>query len=213
MFDRFQVRALAGPLMDIQRLVPKPLMRCLGCVLKVIVLLEGEPLPQSEVLSALEQVSSRISLVLKFIFAYNTTSIPVPPAEKHTHSMMLPPQCFTVGMVPGFLQTSSILVSSDQRILFLMVWESFWCLLANSMTKWVVMCLLQRSGFRLATLPWRPDWCSAAEMVVLLEVSPIFTDELWSSVTVTITFLVTCLTKALLPLIAQFRKSLGGSSI
>ena len=56
MFDRVQVRALAGPLTDIQRLVPEPLLRCLGCVLRVFVLLEGEPLPQSEVLSALEQV-------------------------------------------------------------------------------------------------------------------------------------------------------------
>ena len=51
-----QVRALAGPLKDIQRLVPKPLLRCLGCVLRVVVLLEGEPSPQSEVQSALEQV-------------------------------------------------------------------------------------------------------------------------------------------------------------
>ena len=51
--------------------------------------------------------------------------------------MMLPPPCFTVGMVPGFLQMwhlalgpkSWILVSSDQRILFLMFWDSlvaFW---------------------------------------------------------------------------------------
>ena len=56
MFDRGQVRALAGPLKDIQRLVPKPLMRCLGCVLRVVVLLKGEPSPQSEVLSTLEQV-------------------------------------------------------------------------------------------------------------------------------------------------------------
>jgi hypothetical protein len=54
MFDR--VRSLAEPLKDIQRLVPKPLLYCLGCVLRVIVLLEGEPLPQSEVLSALEQI-------------------------------------------------------------------------------------------------------------------------------------------------------------
>jgi hypothetical protein len=38
------------------RLVPKSLLRCLGYVLKVVVLLEGEPLPQSEVLSALDQV-------------------------------------------------------------------------------------------------------------------------------------------------------------
>jgi hypothetical protein len=38
------------------RLVPKPLLSCLGCVLRVIVLLECEPSPQSEVLSAMEQV-------------------------------------------------------------------------------------------------------------------------------------------------------------
>ena len=56
MFDQVQVRALAGPLKDIQRLVPKPLLRCLGCVLRVVVLLEGEPSSQSKVLSALEQV-------------------------------------------------------------------------------------------------------------------------------------------------------------
>ena len=56
MFDRVQVRALAGPLKDIQRLVRKPLLSCLGCVVGVVVLLEGEPSPQSEVLSTLEQV-------------------------------------------------------------------------------------------------------------------------------------------------------------
>ncbi len=61
---------------------------------------------------------------------------------------MLPPPCFTVGTVldrwwavPGFLHTyrlelrpkSSILVSSDQRILFVTILESFRCFLANSM--------------------------------------------------------------------------------
>ena len=56
MFDRGQVWALAGPAKDVQILVPKPLIRCLGCVLRVVVLLEGEPSPQSEGLSALEQV-------------------------------------------------------------------------------------------------------------------------------------------------------------
>ena len=55
MFDRVQFRALAGPLKIIQRLVPKPLLHCLGRVLRVVVLLEGETSPQSEVLSALEQ--------------------------------------------------------------------------------------------------------------------------------------------------------------
>ena len=52
-FDRVEVQALAGPLKYIQRLVPKQLLHCLGCVLRVVVLLEGEP---SEVLSALGQV-------------------------------------------------------------------------------------------------------------------------------------------------------------
>ncbi|XP_078262187.1 kelch domain-containing protein 1 isoform X3 [Rhinoraja longicauda] len=56
MFDRVQVQALAGPLKYIHRLVTKPLLRCLGCVLRVVVLLEGEPLPKSEVQNALEQV-------------------------------------------------------------------------------------------------------------------------------------------------------------
>ena len=55
----------------------------------------------------------------------------------------------------------------------------FRCLLANS--KRAVLYLLLRSGFHLATLPQSPDWCSAAEMVVLLKGSPISTDELWNS--------------------------------
>ena len=42
MLDRVQVQALAGPLKDIQRLVAKPLLHCLGCVPRVV---EGEPLP------------------------------------------------------------------------------------------------------------------------------------------------------------------------
>ena len=56
MFERVQVQALAGSHKDIQTLVPKPLLCCLSCVLMVVVLLEGGPLPQSEVQSALEQV-------------------------------------------------------------------------------------------------------------------------------------------------------------
>ena len=64
MFDRVQVRALAGPLKDIQRLVPKLLLRSLGCVLRVVVLLESEPMSLSEVLSALEQVFIKDLFVL-----------------------------------------------------------------------------------------------------------------------------------------------------
>jgi hypothetical protein len=44
-FNGVQVRTLAGPLKDIQRLVLKPLLHCLGCGLRVVVLLEGEPSP------------------------------------------------------------------------------------------------------------------------------------------------------------------------
>ena len=47
--DRGQLWALAGPLKDILRLCRKPLLRCLGCVLRVVVLLEGEAWPKSEV--------------------------------------------------------------------------------------------------------------------------------------------------------------------
>ena len=56
LFDLVHVWALAGPLKHIQRLALKPLMCCLGCVLRVVVVFEGEPSPQSEVLRALEQV-------------------------------------------------------------------------------------------------------------------------------------------------------------
>ena len=82
MFYWVQVRALAGANKYIQRLVPKPLLRCLGSVLIFVVLLGGEPSPQSEVLSALEHVSSRISLYFApFTFASILTSLPVPAAE------------------------------------------------------------------------------------------------------------------------------------
>ena len=44
--------------------------------------------------------SSRICLCLApFIALSILTSLPVPAVEKHPHSMMLPPPCFTVGMV------------------------------------------------------------------------------------------------------------------
>ena len=104
--------------------------------------------------------SARIFLYFAlFIFPSTQTSLPIPATEKHPHSMMITQLCFTVKMVPGFLQMwrlafrpkSSILFSSDQRNLFLMIWESFRFLLANS--KRGVICLLLGSGFHLATLP------------------------------------------------------------
>ena len=93
--------------------VPKPLLCCLGWVLTFIVLLEGEPSVQSEVLSILDQVFIKdISLLSLISFPLTLTSHPVPATEKHPQSMMLPPPCITVGMVlgrwwvvPGFLWT------------------------------------------------------------------------------------------------------------
>ena len=160
MFDQVQVRALAGPLKDIQRLVLKPLLRCLGCVLRVIDLLEGESLPQSELLN---RFSSSISLCFAtFIFPLILASLSVPPAEKHPHSMMLPPPFFTVGMVPGSSSRCNAWHSGQQVQSWFhqtrescFSWaESFRCLLANS--KWAVKCFLLRSGFHLTTLPYRP---------------------------------------------------------
>jgi hypothetical protein len=58
-FERVHVWALAGPLKDIHKLIVKPVLLCLGCVLRVIVLLEGETVPQSEVLSTLEEIFIR----------------------------------------------------------------------------------------------------------------------------------------------------------
>jgi hypothetical protein len=50
------IQSLRGPAEKNRRLVLKPPLCCLGCVLRVVILLESEPSPQSEVLSALEQV-------------------------------------------------------------------------------------------------------------------------------------------------------------
>ena len=61
--DWVQVRALTWQLKDIHRVVPKPLLRCLGCVLRVIVLLEGKPLAESEVLST--HLSTGIGQVMR----------------------------------------------------------------------------------------------------------------------------------------------------
>ncbi len=49
-------QALAGPFKNSHGVVVKPLLRYYSCVLRVIVLLEGKPSAQSEVLSTLEKV-------------------------------------------------------------------------------------------------------------------------------------------------------------
>lgn len=67
------------------------------------------------------------------------------------------------------------------------------------------------SSIRLATLPYRLDCWSAADMVVLLEGSPLSAEQRWRSVRVTIGFLVTSLTKSLLPRCSDWLS--GGSKL
>ncbi len=59
MSDWVHVPAVAGPLEYVHRVVPKKHLHCLGCVLRMIVMLEGKLSVQSEVLSALNQVFSK----------------------------------------------------------------------------------------------------------------------------------------------------------
>jgi hypothetical protein len=105
--------------------------------------------------------------------------------------------------VPGFLQIwrlefrpkSSILVSSDHKILFLMVWESLGAF-------WQTPSGLSRAFYWGVASIWplyhKGLIGGVLQMVVLLKASPISTEEHWSSVRVTIGFLFTSLSKALL---------------
>jgi hypothetical protein len=69
-------------------------------MLKVIVLLEGEPPSQSQISGRPKQVSVKnFTYLAPSIIPSILTSFPVPADEKHPHSMMLPPPCFTVGMM------------------------------------------------------------------------------------------------------------------
>ena len=76
----------AGPLKDIHRVVPRPLLYCLVCVFRVIFLLEGEPLAQSEVLSALDQVFIKDISVL--------CSVEFPPDMTHRFEVKQSNLCF-----------------------------------------------------------------------------------------------------------------------
>uniref|UniRef100_A0A8K9WQG8 Replication protein A subunit n=1 Tax=Oncorhynchus mykiss TaxID=8022 RepID=A0A8K9WQG8_ONCMY len=85
--------------------------------------------------------SSRISLYFAlFIFALILTSLPVPAAEKHPQRMMLPPPCFTVGMVPGFIQTSCLAFTPK---------SAFW---QNPSGLWTIRARVTKKN---NILPWR----------------------------------------------------------
>ncbi len=73
---------------------------CVTLAVCFIVMLEGEPSAQSEVLSAVEQVFiENISVLCSIQLSLNLTSLPVPAAEKHPHRMRLLPAHFTFGNV------------------------------------------------------------------------------------------------------------------
>ena len=101
----------------------------------------------------------------RFIFPTIKTRPPLPAAEIHPHNMMLPPPCFTVGMVICQVMSVAstawfppdVMLGIQAKNLYFgfirpknlvnQIWESFRCRLANF--KWAVMCLLQRRDFCL----------------------------------------------------------------
>lgn len=89
----------------------------LDCVLNAM--FEGEPSAPSDVLNSLDQ-GFRYYILLHLA----QTSLLVPAAEKHPHSIMLPLSYVTRGMLKMKAKKFN---PSDQRILFLTVWESFRC--------------------------------------------------------------------------------------
>lgn len=89
-----QVQALAGSIKSIHWVVLKLFLCYLGNVLRVVVLLEGEPSPIVRTRAVCSRLSSGMSLYIAV----------VPAAEKHPHSMMLPPLCFTAGTVLSILE-------------------------------------------------------------------------------------------------------------
>ena len=102
----------SGLWLDIHRGVPKPLLHCLGCVLMVTVLLEGELSAESEVQSTPDQVFIEdISVICSVQLSLNPNQLPSPChwKEHPKHDAAMPP-CFPIWVVssrwwavPGFL--------------------------------------------------------------------------------------------------------------
>ena len=127
-FNWVQVWRLAGPLQNLDMLLAEPLLGFLGCVLWVVVVLED---PASTHLQCSDRGRGLFPKISQYtapvILSLTQCTRPVPCADKHPQSMMLPPPCFTVGMVLYcslfFLRTRlvelwpkcSILVSSDHK--------------------------------------------------------------------------------------------------
>ena len=141
--------------------------------------------------------SSRMALyIAAFIFPSILTSLPVPAAEKHPHSMMLPPPCFPLGMVLAWFPSKHDTWHSHQRVL---IRPDHFVSLGLRVLQ-AHFGQLQAGCHVPFTKEWLPSgqsmiqaWWIAAVMVVLLEGSLLSTEECWSSERVTIGFLVTSL--------------------
>ncbi len=132
-------------------------------------------------------------------FSSTLTSPSVPAAEKQPHSMRLLPAHFTFGMVHcrwwaelvSFKHDVWNWGSSDQRISFLRVWGSFGCF-------FVFSCVFTEERIEFGHISIKPrlmECCSGVCPSVDFSYLHIWS---WSSTRVTIRFLVTTLTKALL---------------
>ncbi len=136
MSDWFRVPALAGPLEDIHRVVPKPLLHCLGCVCRVIVMLEGELSAQSEFLSALNQVFIKdISVLICIQLSVFSDHFPLPlkntPTACVLHSWDGIMQVISGTWFPSDMNKELRFIIPE-NLLFFIVWELFGCIFVNS---------------------------------------------------------------------------------
>ncbi len=164
MSDWLQVSALSGPLEDVHRVVPKTLLHCLGCVRRVIVMLEGELSAQSEVLSALNQVFMKdISVFSSFRLLW---SLPQSLLLKNTPTAWC---CEHKASPLGWYYAGDKRMNKELRFIrpenlfFFIVWELFGCIFVSGFH----VSSLRRS-LSLVTLPSSPDRWSVAVMFVLL---------------------------------------------
>ncbi len=202
MSDWFQVSALAGPVEDIHRVVPKPLLHSLGCGRRVIVMLKCELSAQTKVLSALNQVLikdiSVFSCIQLSIFSHHFLSPcrwNTPPLQDTATTML---HC-----CDGIMQViSGVWFPSDiykelrfirpENIFFFIVWELFRCSFVNSNQGFMYLYWGEGNfAIKPRLMECRSDVCPFASFSHLHIRS-------WSSNRVTISVLITSLTKTLL---------------
>ncbi len=196
-FDCIQSQAVAGPLKNIHRVSISH-----SCsVLRVIVLLEGKPSARLRFWMLWTGFWLRRSQYFGALSFSSTLMSPsVPAADKQPHSMRLLPANFTFWMVicrwwaelVSFKHDAWNWGSSDQRISFLRVWGSFRCFPS------VFSCVFTEERIASGHTSIKPksvECCS--DVCPSVDISHLHIWS-WSSTRVTIRFLVTSLTKALL---------------